>query len=782
MDLEKYKDEQIVLVTPDSMKLQLLKQNEYLLLPIKYMSLEEYKKSYFFSYGNQAIDYLMSKYHYSLDFAKIVMNNLYVIDLEKKYQSSKLCKLQEIKKDLIDHNYLEFHPLFKNYLANKKVIVYNYPMLEQYEEEMFHDNIIKNLEIKDISTSVYHCLTLEDEIIFVIEKILELVKNGVSFNHIIISNVSDEYLFTIYKLFSYYHIPVTIDMNQSLYGTSIVKNYLKDKTLPGFMNPIVEKLVSVINSLVDIEDSSNYSTFLIDALKNTKVPVIKYKDSIKITKDIPSCDDDTYLFIVGFNQDVLPKIHKDEDYISDSIKWEVSLYDSSIKNKKERQKILGILSNTQNIFLSYKDKTNFREYLKSSMIDDLGLKIIHYVPAITSSHLYNKLKLGEDLDNYFKYKEKSSTLVPLVSHYQIPYNSYDNRFGKISLNDLYGIMNSFLRVSYTSLNSYYLCKFQYFVNYILKINPFESNFSTVIGNLFHYIFSVMDHPLFNFEREWNHFLEKEELSVKEKYFLENLKEDLASDIKIIKDQEMLTHMKHKRYEEEIHVKFDNPIDTVLTGKIDKIMYENYHGEDLVSIIDYKTGSITTNINYLKYGLSMQLPIYLYLIRKSNLFTNPKIVGIYLQKVLNSKYSFQSNKTKEELQLENLKLQGYSTSDTERLSYFDKTYEKSELIKGMKINKDGSFSRYSKVLDDREFNAISDYTEEKINDAINSILKGDFSIDPKVIDRKNVSCCYCKFKDLCFQTNHDLVYLQKVDDLSFLGGDNDGMDEGTAGCD
>ena len=199
------------------------------------------------------------------------------------------------------------------------------------------------------------------------------------------------------------------------------------------------------------------------------------------------------------------------------------------------------------------------------------------------------------------------------------------------------------------------------------------------------------------------------------------------------------------------------------------MYGRQNGEDLVSIVDYKTGTITTNINNLKYGLSMQLPIYLYLIRKSNLFTNPKIVGIYLQKVLNSKYSFQSTKTKEEMQRDNLKLQGYSNSDLEKLSFLDKTYEKSELIKSMKLNKDGSFASYTKVLSDSEFDDIMSYTEKKINSAIDSILEGDFTINPKVVDNKNLACSFCKYKDLCFMTNKDLVYLDKVEDLSFIGG-------------
>jgi len=52
-----------------------------------------------------------------------------------------------------------------------------------------------------------------------------------------------------------------------------------------------------------------------------------------------------------------------------------------------------------------------------------------------------------------------------------------------------------------------------------------------------------------------------------------------------------------------------------------------------SIIDYKTGSIDTHIEAMKYGLHMQLPIYLYLINKTNIFNNPVFTGIYYQNIL-----------------------------------------------------------------------------------------------------------------------------------------------------
>ena len=43
MDLDKYKDQDILLVTPNSSKLSLLRKYDQKLLNIKYMTLEEYK-------------------------------------------------------------------------------------------------------------------------------------------------------------------------------------------------------------------------------------------------------------------------------------------------------------------------------------------------------------------------------------------------------------------------------------------------------------------------------------------------------------------------------------------------------------------------------------------------------------------------------------------------------------------------------------------------------------------------------------------------------------------
>ena len=39
-----------------------------------------------------------------------------------------------------------------------------------------------------------------------------------------------------------------------------------------------------------------------------------------------------------------------------------------------------------------------------------------------------------------------------------------------------------------------------------------------------------------------------------------------------------------------------------------------------------------------------------------------------------------------------------------------------------------------------------------------------------LEGKNIACEFCKFKDLCFMKEQDQKYLDKVEDLSFLGGE------------
>ena len=771
MDLDKYKDQDILLVTPNSSKLSLLRKYDQKLLNIKYMTLEEYKSHYFFSYDDKTISYLMTKYNYHLDVSKILIKQLYVIDLEKDYKNEKLKELKKIKQELIDNQLLYFDYMFQDYLKNKKVIVYKYDTLDKYEKEMFLNATIINEEENILKKKVIKCDTLENEVLYVITEIIKLIRSGISLNHIYLSNIDNEYLYTVKSLFNYFHIPINIDIKESIYGTKIVKDYLKTKKIPSFQNRVTTKLIDVINSLVMIEDDPNYEIFLIDKLKHTYLKPIKYKEAVNIIDYKTSIlEEDDYLFLLGFNQDIIPKTYKDLDYINDSIKDEVSLYKTIDKNIQEKSSTISILSNIKNLYLSYKEKSNFNNYLKSSIISDLDLEEEEYNSnQIYDSNIYNKLLLGQYLDNYYKYGEINKNLSSLIGHYQIPYNTYNNNFTGIDNSLFLEYINNHLKVSYTSINSYNNCAFKYYINYILRVNPFEDTFSIFIGNLFHHVFSKMYDDNFNFEQEWDTYLEKRELSLQELFFIKDLKIRLLEDIDMIKKQELFSTYSNTLCEEEINIPINKKIDVVFTGKIDKIKYKRNINDTYFSLIDYKTGNINTSINNMKYGLDMQLPIYLYLLSNSNLFENPIFTGIYFQRVLYPSFKWELGKNLEEIKENNLKLQGYSTDNQERLYQFDKTYENSEIIKGIKINRDSSFSKTSKILSDDEVYNVLKYTKEKVEETVDKILDGNFSINPKIIDKKS-SCEHCSFKDICYVNPSNYNYLEKVENLDFLGGE------------
>lgn len=769
-------EKELLIICPTEEKNKILNklQEQTKLYNIKFMSIEEFKSNYFFSYDEKAIYYLMKKYSYNIDVCKVYLNNLYVIDVDKIYKSEKLNFLRKIKQELINKDLLYFNNSFKKYINRKTIIVKNYYKLEKYLDNILDKKtpLEKNYELK----SIKEYQTMEEEINGVCLEIIKLLKKKVPLNKIYLTNIQDDYNYSIKKIFSYYNIPINIDMNYSLYSTKIVKDYLKENKID-LENPkdytITKQLIEIINSLSFLDNKDPiYKKILIDKLKNKKLSSKKLKNAVNI-KNLynESFEDDEYVFVLGFNQDILPKMVKDEEFISDSIKDEIDLYKTEYLNSRNKEVTIKILSNIKNLYLSYKLETPFKSFYKSSLITDLNLEILKdNEDSLEFSNIYNKIRLGEKLDLYKLYNTKSDDLKILLTHYNIPYNCYSNAFNKINNNDYLNYINNSLKLSYTSLNSYSECRFKYYIKYVLKLDPFTDTFPSYIGQMYHRILSLYKKTNFNFEEEYKKYLEKRDLSLKEKILLIRLKKELLELISELKKQELLTGYNDNLYEKKLNINLDKKIDVIFTGTIDKIMYYKKIEDTYFSIVDYKSGSIDTNIEMIKYGLHMQLPAYLYLIHYSNIFSNPIFTGIYYQNILFSYPNFELGDIYK-IKQDRIKLQGYSIEDPSIMERFDSTIEKSELIKSMSYSDEKGFSRYSKVINDDTLYDLVKYTKNYISKETDDIIDGDFSIDPKYYDGENISCKFCEYKDLCYMKEKNLKYLDKVSDLDFLGGDN-----------
>lgn len=736
------------------------------LLDIKYISLEElYKK--FFNYDIKAIYYLMDKYKFKYEVAKVYLDNMFYV--KDNFDDEKLKLLLKLKDEVKDYISTSRIDVYKN----RNIVVYGYNLskfdLELLKKLSNNIEVIKD-EAKYKHNKIYQFKTLEKEVEFVFDKIVDLLKNNININNIKLI-VSNDYYNSLKRMSSFYNIPIEIPsdtkLSDTLVGSYFIKNYN-----PNIINEIKDKFndVELINKLIDIVnkyvefDFNEVKDLIISEVKNYKIKDIELKNSIKLISFNSLVSDDDYVFILGFNYGVIPNIYKDEDLLSDKIKEKIGLLTSKEKNIFEKDKIINKINSIKNLTISYKLKNNNEEYTISNLNDVLNLEVVESDIDSFKSDIYNKIKLTSSLDKLVKYNIKENNLSKLFSNYQdIKYMKYDNKYTKIDKNDFNKFINNKILLSYSSLDNYFKCGFKYYLNNVLRILPYEETYYTVLGNLYHYVLSNAFLDNFDLDKCYNEFLSKQkyEFNNMEKFFIKKAKDELVFIIDTIKKQYKDTNLCNAFYEKKVFVDKSTNVKVTFMGVVDKLLYKEENDKTIVCIVDYKTGNTDINIDYAKYGLSLQLPIYLYLSKNMNL-KNVAVAGFYLQKILNNEIKKDNKHTYLELKEDNLKLVGYTNDNLDILEKLDKNYENSNFIKSLKTTSKG-FSSYSKMINNEEINNLINLVDSKITIARDEILDTNFMINPKKIDNKNIGCEYCEFRDVCFRKENDIVILESGDE-------------------
>ena len=745
-----------IYVVPNSLKLKLLDllSKDRNIYNITFISLEELEKHYFFDIKEEALLYLLDKTNENIDVLKLMLKNLYKIDITKEYRETKLNNLKNLYFDLKDNNYLIFDKGYSDYLLTKNIFILGYGMLEPYQKDML-DSI--NTNYIDITSSisidtVYKYHSMKDEIISTTLKIRELNTKGISYNKIFLAGVDNSYNFLLKTIFSMFDIPLYLKSTNKITSIISVKEYLKDKDINHIKdNSLKAKITKINDDLTYAKDSKYYDILLKEKLENTTLDNNELIESVKVLNEsleIPYLvSDDEYLFVLGFNQNYLPKIYKDEEYLSDNLKRTCNLNTSTIKNKLSKDNLIKVLGTIENLTISYKLTSLTGEYAKSSLLNEFNLKEVdnlHY--NYNYSKDFNNYRVSNALDTYYKYHEKDKDFDFLTTNIDSSkYSSFDHKFKGINR------PITPYSLSYSSIDDLAKCPFKYYLKYILKLDSFEESFSTKIGNIFHSVLKDSYNNNFSFEESLNKALKDNTLDNRETVLFKRLEKELKIIVDYNKEIEKRSFLTEFYGEKRLEIPLSNH--ATLKGFIDKILFKPFHDKTYYAVFDYKTGSATLNLDYLSEGLYLQLPLYIYLINKSNLFNNPTFVGFFYQ------YLLQNYKDSEE-QLKNLKLVGYTTDDKIILSYLDEDYETDSFVKGLSIKKDGELSSRSKVLSSSEVEDIMNSIHKALDKSLKIIDNNDFAIAPKIINNKNISCEFCPFKEVCFVSASDYVYLDK----------------------
>jgi hypothetical protein len=194
-----------IVILNDSSKSDFLMNFSDKLVNVKIVTLSELKRKYYFDYDNKAIHYIIKKYGVVYDTAKIYLDNIYYVN--EKSDNDKIDLIYKVKNDLICNNLLIFNDLFKSFLRNKRIILYNLKYIDKFynniidELKLYNDVVSYDTNVVFDKKCIYSSNSIEDEITFVAEKICSLILEGVDINKIKLYNVSSDYIYGIKKIF-----------------------------------------------------------------------------------------------------------------------------------------------------------------------------------------------------------------------------------------------------------------------------------------------------------------------------------------------------------------------------------------------------------------------------------------------------------------------------------------------------------------------------------------------------------------------------------------------------
>jgi hypothetical protein len=201
-------EDNLVIIGPSYVKKEILNECS-LKYNVKFFSIEELKEKYLYRYKDDTLVYIDTKYNLIPEVGKIILNNLYEIDIDKTYSTDKLNDLVSIKKDLMDNGYIIYDSYFKKYLNNKKILVLNdgfNGLIEGIISEIVICNNVYIITSRDTSKEeldIYEFNTLEEEVIFLATKISSLVKEGISLDKIKINTLDAVYKAPLNRIFNF---------------------------------------------------------------------------------------------------------------------------------------------------------------------------------------------------------------------------------------------------------------------------------------------------------------------------------------------------------------------------------------------------------------------------------------------------------------------------------------------------------------------------------------------------------------------------------------------------
>ena len=367
---------------------------------------------------------------------------------------------------------------------------------------------------------------------------------------------------------------------------------------------------------------------------------------------------------------------------------------------------------------------------------------------------------------------------------QAAYEHYEHKpLGAMIARMVYGTV---LENSVSRLERYAACAYAHFLQYGLNLKEREvfQLQNADLGNIYHEVLEVFSHCLkehgytwLDFPKEEGEQLLREALencsmqygetilysSARYQYMIERMYRILKRTIWALKEQlksgkflPEAFEMSFSRVEnlDAVNITLSEEEKMKLRGRIDRL--DTCEDEDhiYVKVIDYKSGNKKFDLAAVYYGLQLQLIVYMNVAAEMMKKSHPdkEIVPAALlyyhvnDPMIKSEEELSPEQVNDQL-LKELRMNGLVNDSEEVIGLLDGSFATKSSIIPVERKSDGSLSDRSSVVNRQDYEAISNYVNQKMHQFGTEILQGNIEVNP--CEQGNTeSCTYCTFREIC----------------------------------
>ncbi|MFC7365066.1 MULTISPECIES: helicase-exonuclease AddAB subunit AddB [Bhargavaea] len=192
----------------------------------------------------------------------------------------------------------------------------------------------------------------------------------------------------------------------------------------------------------------------------------------------------------------------------------------------------------------------------------------------------------------------------------------------------------------------------------------------------------------------------------------------------------------------------------LRGRIDRVDAAEVDGKPFIRVVDYKSSARALDLAEVYYGLSLQMLTYLdvALLNSDEWFGREALpAGVLYMHVHNPMIRAESGVMDDaEIEAEAMKsyrMRGYVLDNPDVVLEMDKSLDGSSDLLPVRMNKNGTFSKTSKVIGPESLSLMREYVRHKYRQAGDSMIDGDTRVLPYRMKDK-MPCQTCAYRSVC----------------------------------